>query len=47
MEPTDPPIQWVPEVVLSEHEGDCSLHSSAKVKNEWCHALLASTETAL
>jgi len=33
LEPTDPPIQWVLEVVLMEQEGDCSLPSSAKVKN--------------
>ena len=45
--PTDHPIQWVPEVVLLEHEGDCSLPSSAKVKNECCHAFIASTKTAL
>ena len=47
LEPTDRPIEWVPEAVLLEHEGDCSLHSSAKVKNECCHALLASNKTAL
>ena len=45
--PTDPPIQWVLEVVLLEHEADCSLSSNAKVKNECCHAFIASTDTAL
>jgi len=47
VEPTDPPIQWVPEDVLLEHEGNCSLHSSAKVMIECCHAFIASTERAL
>ena len=47
LEPTDPQTQWVPEVVLMEHEGGCSLHSSAKVKKECCHAFIARTETAL
>ena len=45
--PTDPPIQWVPEDELLEHEGDYSLHCSAKVKNECCHAFIASTERPL
>jgi hypothetical protein len=43
VEPTDPPIQWVPEDELLEHEGECSLHSSAKVKNECFHAFIART----
>jgi len=31
VELSDPPIQWVPEVVLLEHEVDCSLSSNVKV----------------
>jgi hypothetical protein len=37
--PTQPAIQWVPEtlpgVMRLGHEDDCSLPSSAEVKNEW------------
>jgi hypothetical protein len=47
LEPTDPPIQWVPEVVLLEHQVDRSPPSIAKVKNERCHAFIACTDTAL
>jgi hypothetical protein len=47
LEPTDPPFQWVPEVALLEQETNCSLPSSAKVKNECCPAFIGSTETAL
>jgi hypothetical protein len=47
LEPTDPPIQWVPDVLLLEQESDHSLPSSAKVKNECCHAFTASTEVTL
>ena len=39
---TQPPIPHVPRLLsprvkLSWHEGDCSLPSTAKVKNEWSH----------
>ena len=47
LEPTDPPIQWVPEDVQLEHEGESLLHCSAKVKNECCHAFIARTERTL
>jgi len=43
LELTDPPIQWVPDIVLLEHEDDRSLSSNVKVKNECCHAFIAST----
>jgi hypothetical protein len=47
LEPTDPSIQRVPEGILLEFEAECSLPSSAKVKNECCHAFIACTETTL
>jgi len=33
--PTQPPIQWVPEVKWPGRETDHSLPSSAEVKNAW------------
>jgi len=47
LESTDPPPQWIPEVVLLEHEADSSPLSRVKVTNECCHAFIACTETTL